>query len=867
MSRFYTNVILSKFFLNVILIIAFNISFAQYTPNPKVKVNYKVARGTMRSYNTTTSTIGNTGGACTETGGLEIRVHAQFRSSTGITNGSNASYNATNTCPSGTCAACATGTAQRWSCEQRCEASSNAGTCGTWVVNGSQNASYPGDPGYVDTSLYPVNDVLEIQMKGFESDNFITFVNSDVANYNYNDGACQTTCANGNCYGNYQIPTSGRYTNIDVGTVSNTLAPYCGSNWSSYYDAAYEGTACALDLTGYRSYYYLQWQYRWCWDASTLFDRHAGGIKVPTILEYCSGATVAVADSIEGFEVTRGFSSYQWETNNGTGWIDIAGATSKDLSTTSLTNTTVAPITYQIRRATLFCTDFLATPTKTRVYSNIITIIVYPQPVAPTLYVAGTSPANGTTICKGLFVYAQFNSGTGGYTDATDVLQYSIDNGANWNNYTAGNSINTASATTAVLVRVARTAGSLSTCNATPWTTLVSWPISTAAVPPSITTSIPSNNTSICLSGVNQITGTISEGSGGTGYEYGYSINNATTPSTITTGTPPTSNFVINTSGATTKINLFGRRTGVGAGSCSPTPWALIGEWQIVNQPNSPTLNAQTPTATNVLEGDIVSATANSGSGGASNAADEYRISSDDGNTWSSYTIGSDYTVPIGATVVIIQARRNTGTSYGCSNSDWSDLATWNVDVVLPVELVSFTAHKNENTNYLNWITASESNAKEFILQKSNDFNDWLEIAKIQAVGNSSQNQYYHFYDYNNDNIINYYRLKLVDIDNSFKYSNIVSIDNRNTLADKLILFPNPTNTSVRLTSSIEFYNFSIIKIVDVIGNTVRDIIIDKNNNNKLMDIDCTKLPKGNYFICIYDNSSRLINTLKLVKY
>jgi hypothetical protein len=264
MSKFYTNILPIKKLVSAIVALIFvqGIAYAQYAPNPKVKINYKVARGMMRSYNTTTLAIGNTGGACTETGAIEVRVHAQFRSSTGITNGSNASYNATNTCPSGTCLSCATGTATKWSCEQRCETATNAGSCGTWVVNGSQNASYPGDPGYVDTSSYPVSDVLEVQMKGFETDNFNTILNGDKVNFNYNDGACQSTCANGNCYGNYQIPTSGRFTNIDVGNSSNALAPFCGSNWSANYDAAYEGINCALDLSGYRAYYYLQWQYR-----------------------------------------------------------------------------------------------------------------------------------------------------------------------------------------------------------------------------------------------------------------------------------------------------------------------------------------------------------------------------------------------------------------------------------------------------------------------------------------------------------------------------------------------------------------------------------------------------------------------------
>lgn len=574
-----------------------------------------------------------------------------------------------------------------------------------------------------------------------------------------------------------------------------------------------------------------------------------------------------MTDSIEGFEVARGFASYQWEKNSGSGWTDIVGATSKDLATTSLTNATVNLITYQIRRATLFCTDFLATPTKTKVYSNIISVDVYPQPVAPSLYVAGTSPATGTTICKGLFVYAQFNPGTGGYTDATDLFQYSINNGLTWSNYTSGNSINTASATTAVLIRASRTSGSLSTCNATAWTTLVNWPLSTVATPPSITTSLPINNTSVCLAGTSQISGTITEGNGGTGFEYGYSINNGTTPTTIITGTPPSSNFTINTSGATTKINLFGRRTGVGAGTCSPTPWALIGEWQIVNPPNSPTLNTQIPTTASVAEGENISITANNGSGGATDAIDEYRVSFDNGAAWSSYSVGQAVTVPNGAIKMIIQGRRNPGTSYGCLSSAWLDLASWNVDVILPIELISFTVHQQESVNQIKWITASELNSKEFIVLKSVDFNNWLEIGKVPASGNSVKIQYYQFEDNQILYPNNYYKLKIVDADNTFQYSKIISVENPTIANGNLVLYPNPTEANLKLIAVEGFSQFSLIKITDVLGKINKEIVLNRKDEKKEIEVDCSDIQKGTYYVCIYDVYGGLIKTLKLVKY
>lgn len=826
----------------------------------------------MRTYETASSSIVDAGGPCTESSGLEVRVHARFKSTAAVTyNGSNASYAAMSItpCPAGgTCSTCATGSAGGWSCEQRCESGANAGSCGNWVSNGSQNASYPGDPGYVISSNYPSNETLELQMKGFESDQYLsicfgTICNTNKPEYNFNDGACQTTCSNGSCYGNYQVPTSGRYTTVDIGAVTNTIPPFCGSNWSANYDAAYEGVNCSLDLTGYNAYYYLQWQYRWCWNATTLNDTHAGLIKFPVVPEICSGSIVTITDSSEAFEAARGYAYYQWQyTTDGSNWYNISGATAKDLSTSALTNNTINPITYTIRRAGIYCIDFAATPGYKYIYTNNQIIIVYPQPISPTLYPAGTNPANGTTICKGLFTYAQFNSGTGGYTDAQDEYQYSIDNGANWIDYTPGYSINTSAANTNVLVHVRRTAGNLSGCTETAWSTEVTWPVSTVATPPSLSSSVPNNGVSLCLPSAD-ITGVINQGSGGSGYEYGCSITNGTTPSSITTGTIPTSSFSISTTGATTKINLFGRQTGVGVGACSPTPWALIGEWPIVAQPISPTLISKTPNQPTVMIGEDVGVTANAGTNGAADANDEYRISFDNGVNWTNYIEASNITVPNGSTTIIIQGRRNAGNTLGCTTTTWSDLASWTVDAVLPIQLISFSGYVNrENYVVLNWKTLSELNSTAYIIQKSDNALNWINIGKIDIVDNSMEEKNYAFCDSSILQKNNYYRLKIIEADNNFSFSNIINVSKMNYSIVEFNLFPNPVRNILYIKSEIPIDN-CIISIVDMFGRN----IIDKSYvgiSTYNFQIEVNNLSKGIYFINI--NSNNTNNISKFVK-
>ena len=71
--------------------------------------------------------------------------------------------------------------------------------------------------------------------------------------------------------------------------------------------------------------------------------------------------------------------------------------------------------------------------------------------------------------------------------------------------------------------------------------------------------------------------------------------------------------------------------------------------------------------------------------------------------------------------------------------------------------------------------------------EKTKDGIDWEVIDREPGAGNSSKQLYYSFVDEDVEKIINYYRLKQTDYDGRFKYSDIISIDNRNISKDKEI--------------------------------------------------------------------------------
>lgn len=95
----------------------------------------------------------------------------------------------------------------------------------------------------------------------------------------------------------------------------------------------------------------------------------------------------------------------------------------------------------------------------------------------------------------------------------------------------------------------------------------------------------------------------------------------------------------------------------------------------------------------------------------------------------------------------------------------------------LPVKLISFDATVNkENTVDLNWATASELDNAYFEVERSSDAVDFSPIAKVEGAGNSTNTIQYHTTDNNPLNGMSYYRLKQVDLDGNFAYSEIVSV-------------------------------------------------------------------------------------------
>lgn len=121
--------------------------------------------------------------------------------------------------------------------------------------------------------------------------------------------------------------------------------------------------------------------------------------------------------------------------------------------------------------------------------------------------------------------------------------------------------------------------------------------------------------------------------------------------------------------------------------------------------------------------------------------------------------------------------------SYGFpfTNVYYYDINYFNITCssVLPIELLYFSGEQKYcNQNIISWATATETNSDHFEIERSSDAINFKTIKEIPGAINSLETKKYVYVDSNPESGINYYRLKQVDLDGSFKYAPIIDVDN-----------------------------------------------------------------------------------------
>jgi hypothetical protein len=179
------------------------------------------------------------------------------------------------------------------------------------------------------------------------------------------------------------------------------------------------------------------------------------------------------------------------------------------------------------------------------------------------------------------------------------------------------------------------------------------------------------------------------------------------------------------------------------------------------------------------------------------------------------------------------------------------------LDSSIPVELVSFNASVVNGNVQLSWSTASETNNSGFSVERrnvnNNTYTSWQNIAFVDGKGTTSQQTSYSYTD-NNVNTGKYqYRLKQIDFNGTFSYSDVVNVDIN--VPQKFALeqnYPNPFNPTTSVKFSLPVESKVTIKIFNLIGQEVAEITnrnYDAGSHTVL--IDGSLLTSGLYFYTI----------------
>jgi hypothetical protein len=191
-------------------------------------------------------------------------------------------------------------------------------------------------------------------------------------------------------------------------------------------------------------------------------------------------------------------------------------------------------------------------------------------------------------------------------------------------------------------------------------------------------------------------------------------------------------------------------------------------------------------------------------------------------------------------------------------NSDLAFVAynnmTFTFQTVLPVKLSDFSAKAVNNSSALNWTTETEINTSRFIIEKSTDNISFIEAGTVNAKNNTATATSYSFTDSKPSNGINYYRLKMVDMDGSFETSKVVEV-RFSSLAVNSGLFPNPCSDYLTVQHAASREAF--ITVYNTSGMAV--LKTNATANAAQTKINVQNLQTGMYYI-VWQNGAEKVS-------
>jgi hypothetical protein len=184
--------------------------------------------------------------------------------------------------------------------------------------------------------------------------------------------------------------------------------------------------------------------------------------------------------------------------------------------------------------------------------------------------------------------------------------------------------------------------------------------------------------------------------------------------------------------------------------------------------------------------------------------------------------------------------------------------------VSLPVQLSDLNAELVDGKAIVSWLTYTEINNKEFVVERSADGQKFIPIGTVSGMGNSNITTKYQFIDPAPLNGNSYYRINQIDIDGKSSYSSITYLDNSNIIriGNFCKIYPNPATP--QSTIQAELQKDAELEVYDNLGNIVHKESLNKGLND--IHILGGSLQYGMYHFVFRSNNSVQSITMVIVE-
>jgi len=204
-----------------------------------------------------------------------------------------------------------------------------------------------------------------------------------------------------------------------------------------------------------------------------------------------------------------------------------------------------------------------------------------------------------------------------------------------------------------------------------------------------------------------------------------------------------------------------------------------------------------------------------------------------------------------------------TGTyEYDCTYHAPMMAGTFIVSTPLPLNITSFHAAATDSGARLDWAMAASQELNYFGIERSGDGKKYESVREMKAnAGNKNKSSSYFYMDKNWLSGLNYYRLKLVNANGKFQYSNIVSIENAQA-GNQVSIIQNPVTRILSLKIA-DLKNDIKIQVVDLNGKEIMNKTIASQFNGQY-DLNVAGIAAGQYILQVSGLASN--QSFKFVK-